>query len=427
MEKLSASDQKMLLDATERMIDYTNSGMHPNEALRKVAEHHKLAAPLIKQAAYAYNQSRTLAHMRKAAEDKRAESFPLADAVHVIQAMYPSETNITKTAALSKQAETVDYNTVDSVNFPSIKTENYKEDPDIAMQKLTATYCSLKKEAAAVRYNFNNSATRMVDLAKEAADYFHQMDHIPFAEVEGQIIAAHGNTGKNAMELIHMCGVREKRAEEMPKQAFYRRNSMPYATVEQMIRLGKDIMKYAEADMLAEGALTDFEDKYLNPKSPARTLDNFAGVTKKAEGPKPILGSKTMEGLGHLGLNTISSHGSESSAQRKALDSVLDPIHETNMAGIKIRAIVNDLMTHDPVLSAQEPKDVIRAYNHLSELSPTVAQQPTLARGIIRRMLQQEGVVEPFEAQQITGVEKNLRQPIAHGLSEESSAEGGKK
>lgn len=87
----------------------------------------------------------------------------------------------------------------------------------------------------------------------------------------------------------------------------------------------------------------------------------------------------------------------------------MDPEHESELQSIKVKAMLNDMLSNDPILSSYQPHQVLEAYNNIAQLSPTMASQPAVMRGMLRRSLQQGGVVEPFEAEQMSNLERKLR------------------
>jgi hypothetical protein len=71
--------------------------------------------------------------------------------------------------------------------------------------------------------------------------------------------------------------------------------------------------------------------------------------------------------------------------------------------------MLSDFMSADPVISTYAPDEVLDIYNQVSQMTPRAAQQPAVMRGLLRKMLQQQDAMEPFEAEQIIGVEKGLK------------------
>jgi hypothetical protein len=113
----------------------------------------------------------------------------------------------------------------------------------------------------------------------------------------------------------------------------------------------------------------------------------------------------------------------ELSKYREALADVYDPTHEAKLNAVKNKAMLNDLMSNDPILSSYDPEAITNVYNQIASLSPAAARQPVLMRGLLRKAIQQGGVLEPFEVQQLTQVEETLAGKKAPTLSPLYTAE----
>ena len=84
-----------------------------------------------------------------------------------------------------------------------------------------------------------------------------------------------------------------------------------------------------------------------------------------------------------------------------------DPKHQNEMRKIKAHAMLNGLLTDpDSPISGHDPDEVLSAYNEISSLAPRVAEQPAAIRPILARRLQ--GNVQPFEAKEVTDIEKGI-------------------
>ena len=115
----------------------------------------------------------------------------------------------------------------------------------------------------------------------------------------------------------------------------------------------------------------------------------------------------------------------ELSKYREALADVYDPVHETRMNAVKSKAMLNDFLSNDPILSSYEPEAVTGIYNQIASMAPNAARQPVLMRGLLRKAIQQGGVIEPFEVQQLTQMEeafKGKASPTASPLYAEGGA-----
>jgi len=59
-------------------------------------------------------------------------------------------------------------------------------------------------------------------------------------------------------------------------------------------------------------------------------------------------------------------------------------------------------------ISGYEPDEVLSAYNELAQIAPRAAGQPAALQPLLAKRL--AGNVEPFEVQEITNLEKGLRE-----------------
>jgi hypothetical protein len=131
------------------------------------------------------------------------------------------------------------------------------------------------------------------------------------------------------------------------------------------------------------------------------------------------------------GLSALLSGGqpSASEIESEVISDLLDPEHEATMQRIRMQAMLTEFMADDPVISTYDPDQVIEAFNQVAQMTPRAAIQPAIMRGQLRKMLQQQDAMEPFEAGQLIDVERGLKDiaapaelPIA-GLPEVSKEE----
>ena len=507
MEKMSEREEKRIMGALERAVTMTNGGMNPNDALSKVAEAERFTAPVVQRMVEAYNVSKTLAHMKNASGPSRADSFPLADAEKVLRHIYPEhvEAPAEKAAAVYtpdeyKHPEKINFNkeAFERIPLPKQSPIPYPRDPLIKDHKYFGKESGFVKRAEEAKREHRIQFYKLMDLAKQAAQYFKDSYHTPFDEVESKIWKEYGQVGKSAMDLVYEFSNRyEKRAEACPDhQVMLDTRMKPYSILSNMIKTAHDFHDAIQNALKAEEDLKAFQKKEgrAPPEKEGCLVDDVLGVssypfegsvqvaatdaTKEAAdiGLRDLTGEgqgqpdskyannqlktgilvekehtenpkiakaiakdhleeipdyytrlKKMESnaekkafLGGLGstLNDIGSVGmgamglpskDPEAARRSAISEVMDPVHEAKIQAAKTKAILNDFVSNDPVLSGYDPREVMTAYNHVAELAPSVSQQPSVMRGLLRRMLQQEGVMEPHEAEQISKIERQLR------------------
>lgn len=115
--------------------------------------------------------------------------------------------------------------------------------------------------------------------------------------------------------------------------------------------------------------------------------------------------------LGLVGLagKVMPKRDTPAEVERKVLEEYVDPVHDAEMARIRSQAMLNDFLANDPVISTYDPDEVLEAYNQVSQMVPRSALQPAVMRGQLRKLLQQQDAMEPFEANQLVEVEKGLK------------------
>lgn len=443
MEELSKQDESRILGALERAIGMTNDGSHPTEAIQKVAEEGKFTPPMIQRMAEAYNVSKMINHLGHVKGAARADTFPIASAEKVIESMYPAnpETAATKAAATyvpsEVRPERINFNKVANKLSDLIadsafnkKVEPYAVDPATAEKRSFAKLAQAKKAEDEAMSVMRRHYFELMGLAKQAASQFRFLSHRPFAEVEQDIVAAHGSMGKLAMDLVYNWGnLTEKRAKvDESHRAFFKPNEHPYRTVLAMIKESQEMARAASDAAKANLAYRELESRVGTPKrmtkeAVKRSLDSILGddsdeddFVKEAVEAVPsvpfvhqnvIDSMKNIAGIG-MSMSGVKPRPYED-IKEEVSQEMADPVHESKMQGIRTQAILNDFISNDPVLSTYPPHEVAKAYNSVADLSPGVSQQPAVLRGVLRRMMQQEGVIEPFEAQQLTSVDKYLR------------------
>ena len=70
--------------------------------------------------------------------------------------------------------------------------------------------------------------------------------------------------------------------------------------------------------------------------------------------------------------------------------------------------MLEDLMTNDPVLSDAEPQNVANAYSAILSMAPDLASNKEVVRAILRQSVHAVAI-SPYEAEQWTNLEKNIR------------------
>lgn len=424
MEKMSKELEQQILSALEKTADLIVAGSHPNDAILKVAEENRFSPQIVQRMVEAVNTSRTLAHFKMAQGSVRADTFPVADSAAILEKMYPPtvQTEGQKAAAVWVPPE---LQRRESTNFmrksalsvpmparPSIPT--YSGDIEDRQRKAFARREGLRKAADSARSAYRQEFYKLLDMVKTAADYFRRLEHEPFARVEAKLISEYGPLSQKIASMIYEAGNlakrNEKRAEvDKPVQMVFDRAREPYKTLAAAMDQAELMYKKAEMAIEAEDILSEFEKTAgLSPPKEQLVLEEVLSgepVRPFAKRSFDLEDTLLSGGTTALGLKDPEGRG----AKIEAISEVMNPQHEAQMQSVKVQAMLNDFLSNDPIISSYPSNDVIGAFNQLSQLSPTVAQQPAVMRGMLRKVLQQEGVMEPFEAHQMTQIEKTLK------------------
>lgn len=431
MEKMSKDEERRIMSALQTSVGLVNGGMHPNDAITKVASEQQFGPAVVQRMVEAMNVSKTLSHMKTASGQSRADSFPLADASVVLASMYPDsvEAPSTKQAAAHVPAEllrpeTKSFMKVARANQPmpyaTQKVAAYAQDPELIERKRSGQHRGLMAKVASAKSDYRVAFDKVLKLAKEASDYFKVIGCVDFNEVEKRAYAQYGDMGIQIMDIIQLQGaLKVKRAsyKERPRVVFDATQS-PYKMIAKLAAAAQHMHKKAEDAIDVEFELEAFTKQAKREIAPEDSLADVLTGDGALPFVKAAIDLGTVAAMG--GMSALGLKDPNPEAQRRdALNAVIDPEHESAMNSVKVKAMLNDFVSNDPILSSYDPAELTSSYNHIAQLTPNVAMQPMVMRGMLRKMLQQGGVMEPFEAHQISEIEKRLT-----GLNQTPDLEG---
>lgn len=420
--------EHQIVTAVETMVDRVNAGDSPDDALFKVASSLKLTPEFVRRQAEVFNTSRVLAHLGASSGAKRADTVPLADAEAVIQRMYPKDPVAThaqeKRSALSRSAHSSwfgpppDFNEPEvfdkSASWPEVAAPSpYPIDEIRLIHRAETAVASAEARADIAERDAAACMSKLASAVRRAAEYFRVVGHRPFAEVESAVLGRHGDLGRVIMDAVYKSArcdeVGEKRATApclRPVTA-----TAPFDAVDEARSYASATAKAATFAKSCSRRAADLRAQLSELRKSARPqkagpIDPFADiVTKEAAGIIPTLASTTFIGTK---LHELSSKVDDPAKHEMRIMEALDPEQEIERRTIAARAMLNDLMVNDPVISRADPDDVVHAFNELSQLTPQLASQPGMLRGLLARRLEL-GRLEPFEAEQIIRAESGLR------------------
>ena len=82
--------------------------------------------------------------------------------------------------------------------------------------------------------------------------------------------------------------------------------------------------------------------------------------------------------------------------------------HMADMRKIDAETLLHDMLYNDDAFQTYQPSQVIDSYNQLSTLGPRLSGQPAIMRPLVRKMLAQQGQLDPHDIEQIIGLDNSL-------------------
>jgi hypothetical protein len=99
------------------------------------------------------------------------------------------------------------------------------------------------------------------------------------------------------------------------------------------------------------------------------------------------------------------SGGPPAETKTKAMASLTDPEHETELRNIRAQGVLHDMMLNDPVVSGHDPHDVALAFNELADVAPGFVDSPGAMQALLRKRLE-AGQMADFDIKQLVDMEK---------------------
>ena len=117
--------------------------------------------------------------------------------------------------------------------------------------------------------------------------------------------------------------------------------------------------------------------------------------------------------LGGAGKEIVEDIADTSDDISSMADQIGDRQHEDKLRQIQTKTMLNDMVSNDPIISGYEQDRVLDAFNHLNQLAPRALSQRLVAQQMMRKYLEQDSAVDPFDVDQLLEIEKKLQQQNA--------------
>lgn len=444
MSALSKETENKLLAAIGTTSDLVNSGMNPNAAIVKAAQDHQIGAGCINLMVHAYNTGRT-AKQRQAGTDpfEKAADFDLADAATILEALYPDRV---KSAAAVEQetAVSADYG-VSPTGLLARKASREKaaraidwklcptppplpRDDTVAQRRIVADQQRTIKTAEEDRRKASAAMDKAASTAGELTEYFRRPDCQPIPVVRENVMLLHGGVGERIFDqLIKPHSVSKLAMHRQPRQG-----SLPPAVGTPYDLVNRLIDELATADTLR----TTSEKTAAAAQQQAEVLlGPFFGPARSALGGLPLAEKQAKFGIPDLGVGAAAGYiagglkdpSTDASRMQSSLAKLTDPAHESELRKIRAQSTLQDLLLNDEHISGYDPQDALDAYNDIVGMAPRAQDQKLLLQSLMRKRLTQ-GALDPFEVDQLLGMEgkmrQNTQQPTPMPLSAGVGADG---
>lgn len=437
-----AEDQ--LLGAVREVSASVEGGASPTDAIIKVAQSHDLGVGMVPLLVQAYNVGRTTwqqEHGGPTILEKQA-TFPIARVEAVMAGLYPIEVdtpaNIKAASAISdvykqppamsrpddaQMLEKAAHYTLPTINVP----DRGPGDPMLKMAKAYSQASREKRSVEEARHQRGVARDQYLASLGRISDYFKQAAYWrkSFAEVEYNATLMFGEPAKHAVAYAYCQNdLTEKRATGPPSMLSHAcADEEPYSFIADAIEKAAALLaadqQHRKAEKEAEARIAEIVSPFVAAPNPGQSipssvlgdLDPSLNLTEKSAG---LFGNLASMGVG-AAVRGGTQRAPDVNQKVQAAELELNaPEHLRELREIETRAMLNDLLTNDEVISGYDPAEVLDAYNEIAQLSPLSAGQPAVIRPLLRKRLAQ-GAVEPFEAQQMVDIEKTLGQTSAVG------------
>lgn len=426
MEMLTKAQEQLIVKAAGQIVELANSGFSPDDALYKVASEHSLTPEFVKRLTEVFNTSRVLAHFKTSSSENRADSFPLANAANVLARMYPKDEESPGIKAAKAKCHSTWFSPPpDFHNLPLQKSAFYNEvvspsygpaDLQMLLKRARRQLSSLERDAEVTRADVDYHREMTHRSIGKSANYFRSISHTPFSTVESNSLTQYGAMAQPLMNAVFIAcrGSKfgEKRGSVSANQLICDFDVEPYASIDSAIRHAREWTKAASETQAtlqeAQSFRLAFEERLKKLAEIKRERIPFPfGAIKVGGSLISTLASSSIIGDKFTKLTGGSGEEDPNIFERKVQQSI-DPAQDSAIRAAKTKALLNEMMSSDPVISGYDPQTVMTAFNEISSLTPRVSAQPALLRGMLARRLEM-GRTDPFEAEQAVKSETGLK------------------
>lgn len=448
---IDAAHEERLLKAADSVTALVEGGMAPDDAVEKVAREGTFTRGDVETLGWSYNTGRQLRQFREGGGilDKLA-SFTLSDPAKVIAKIWGSAPE--KVAHVTDAKAALDYlspptwlaehsrlERVGELKAASAREKQASAANPTAPEPLSDdARCDMLRRATGVVQRNKQAGEELSRAASNAydallckiadvTDYFRQarQDRLSFAETEAAVRTYIGPKAAKLMDLVYDATELGAKGKLDPKLAKYDEPRCPEKTpiIKRAVDQDSAPFSLIAASVKAAAAVFEARAVLVAHRTKAAQEDEEAmrpfvkAGASEPQGPAKAAGILGTPAVG-AALGTMIGRTIGGVPQTKddmienAWMDLEDPQHQNELRKIKAHTMLTSMMTdpEDPI-SGHDPDRVLKAFNEVSQIAPRAAENSASVGPLIRRRL--EGKTEPFEAKEMTDIEKGIAQSRA--------------
>lgn len=435
-----AADISALSSGVEKVVDLVQQdGTHPNDAMAKVAKELDYAPGYLKLACNAYNTGRQLSQWQSGSQvlDKLA-SFDTVDFDVVKDKLWPT----TKEASSVLSGSNLNRTNSDIFDLPPIPTyaETRKKayeypEAEEAFQKLASSVTQAETpDHVQRRWAEKEAKVEIAKLEKQVRDlevdkvanenefnYYNHLIHQyfrqdPYSREPFPIVkkAAVRFCGKWAGELLDCVSLSNNPVDSgSVKVSAVKESSKIFGWVEKALSFA---VKRANTEI----KLAELKSKLSDLECKKKETDVLSVAGEKRSGIwAGMAGGSLSQALGYAGK---SLRGSAKDITNKYEEAITDPHHLNDLRRIRAQTALMEILSDpDNPISGQPQSKVIREFNQIASVAPSILDKPALLEPVLRRRL--VGMSEPFESQELLKLESSARSLAPDTISSTHSKE----
>jgi hypothetical protein len=430
MPRMTKEGEERLRTALDEVVDLVNDGDDPDDAIVKVAANRSIPPGHVNLMVAAYNTGRTTRHREgHSSLLEKAADFPIADATSILERLYPSRvksaaaveresgvhvgyslspawyTRATHEAGMEKAAAVTDWRMVDKAVplYPTVRDLEAGERVKLARQKAVQAEEADRMEAARVQGQIMEGFAKL-------AEYFTTPGSLTLADVRENVETLFGKEGVAIINQLRR--TRPNLMKEAATGRFHSAMGEPYHTVSRLVDLAGRLRQVVTANEKRAAdrttALEELERPFVpTPRSSLLDPLPLPGTKAAADaGFWPNFNALLARDISEPMLANLRPTEKDKLVERQ-LGAIATPEHEQQLRDIKTRAMLEDMLSNDPIIKGHHRDEVLDAFNDVSQLSPRASQQPLLMNAMLRKRLQQ-GALDPFDLGEAVKTEKGL-------------------